>query len=192
MAERLEEITSLTRERDSLSLQLTTAKQELQESQATIQITSARPEAEGEEEGKEEEESKEEEREELREKVRELGMENTHLVSEIESLQQQKEEDAAKKAIVLEGPSNSEQLTEMKVQLAARHAEEREALVEEMEGKRREEVRQVEGQYELELVSVREQLSRAEGERDEARASARDQLVSESAIKEVRERREGV
>ena len=186
MAERLEEATSLARERDSLSLQLNTAKQELQEAQVTIQTMTARPEAEGEEEGKEEEESGEEGREELREKVRELETKNARLVTEMESLQQQKEEEAAKKAEVPEGPSTAEQLAELKTQLTARHAEEREALVGEMEGKRREEVRQMEGQYELELVSVHEQLSRAEGERDETLAFAREQLVSESAIKEVR------
>ena len=168
-------MTAITRERDSLSQELDTTKQQLQEAQARADDLSQQM-AGAEHKGEEEVEG-------LREKVRELETENSQLCSEVESLQQ-----AARKSP--EGES-VDQVEEVRSQLQARHSEEQEALAARMEVERTEEVSRLKVQYEAELLSVKEQLTRAEREREEAQNSAREQLVAESASKEVRREKEG-
>ena len=134
--------------------------------------------------------------EKLRGEIQQLEADNARLDSEVESLRQQvaaatatadvatakAAEEAASKPPESAG---EEQVEEMKVQLQARHAEEREVLVAEMDAKRTTELTQLQAQYEAELHGVKEELSRVQTEREEERGNLQGQLATEAAGKQV-------
>lgn len=77
-------------------------------------------------------------------------------------------------------------MEEIKSQLKAAHQEDRQALVAKMEAEQTSEVAGLKAQYEAELLSVKEELSRVQREGDAKHTSVEQRLASETAEKKVK------
>lgn len=78
------------------------------------------------------------------------------------------------------------QVEEINTQLKAAHEDEQRALLAECDAKRTSEVMGLNVQYEAELQSVKEELSRVRREGEEGKSSVEQQLASEKDKKQVR------
>ena len=74
----------------------------------------------------------------------------------------------------------------MKSQLKEAHEGERQAVVAKMEAEHSSEVSGLKVQYEAELLSVKEELSRVRREGEAERSSTEQRLASETAMKQVK------
>ncbi|CAI8028659.1 hypothetical protein GBAR_LOCUS16316 [Geodia barretti] len=129
--------------------------------------------------------------------VQRLRETNAQLGSQVEGLQQQSAAEAvtlalqqsAAEAATLAlqqpppGPSQ-EEVEEMKSQLKEAHEGERQAVVAKMEAEHSSEVSGLKVQYEAELLSVKEELSRVRREGEAERSSTEQRLASETAMKQ--------
>ena len=133
-----------------------------------------------------------EKEEKLRGEIQQLRDENHQLSSQVDVLEQHSAEAAQalqQQQQQQQQPAgvSAEQVEEIKAQLQAAHANERKTLTEELQAERSAEVAGLKGQYEAELHSVKEELSRVLRTWEEEKSSAEKELASETAEKRVRE-----
>lgn len=145
--------------------------------QVSVQSLKQKVEEMGAEGGKEEEK--------LQGEIQQLRAENTQLGSQVDSLLLQQQ--SAVMAVQQPEGVSTEEMESMTTQLQAEHMEERQALMAEMEAKRTTDVAQLQAQYEAELHSMKEELSRVQRAGEQETASMKEQLSSEMASKQVRE-----
>ena len=132
-----------------------------------------------------------EKEEKLRGEIQQLRDENHQLSSQVDLLEQHSAEaaQALQQQQQQQQPAGvtPEQVEEIKAQLQVAHANERKTLTEELQAERSAEVAGLKGQYEAELHSVKEELSRVLRAWEEEKSSAEKELASETAEKRVRE-----